>query len=273
MKEPASLQFKRASPTPAHWPIPAGGGVKSVEVAGRLLQALGTRGDPVALHELAALSGMPASKAHRYLVSLIKIGLVEQSVKDRRYALGRFAIELGAIASRLSDPLSESIETTKRLRERIDETLTLSIWSATGPIVLHVEESSRPIVMTMRRGTVLPLLTTATGVVFCATLPLAQTDSLIQHDLSSSNSPRPIVASQKELDLLLAKVRTQGYALNSGHLLPDVIALAAPIYDRFGGLTAVLAVFGREGRIDPSRDPTVLKALLEATQSALTLHR
>jgi DNA-binding IclR family transcriptional regulator len=248
-------------------------GVKSVEVAGRLLRAFVSQTTHVSLNEIARLAGMSPSKAHRYLASLIKIGLVDQSLKDRRYGLGRFSIELGAVASRLSDPVSDAMDRLRYLSEELDETLTLAIWSGSGPLVIEVEESSRPIVMTMKRGTVLPLLSTATGLVFCSFLPAPQIETLVTGELDQAPASNPIATGKDELQVLTARVREQGYALNAGHLLPDIMALAAPIFDRSKAVVAVLAAFGRDSRIDPARNPSALAALLRATTTPLTALR
>ena len=54
------------------------------------------------------------------------------------------------------------------LRDRFDETMVLSVWGTQGPMIVHVEESSQPIIMTMRVGAVLPVLQTASGLAFAA---------------------------------------------------------------------------------------------------------
>jgi len=266
MSTPRKARRSRAHQLPRTAPLPASSGIKSVEIVGRILRALAMHASAVSLKELARTSGMSAPKIHRYLVSLVRIGLVQQSSDDRSYALGPFALEVGAAAARSSEPLQDAMSRLRRLRDLIDETIVLSVWSPHGPIILEVEESTRPIVMTMKRGTVLPVLSTATGIVFCAQLPRFHTNSLIKRELSGKLDNNPIVKNMKELDELLAGVRQQGYALNSGHLLPDIIALAAPTFDLTGSFTAVLGVIGREDRIDPRSDDKVLKALLSVTR-------
>ena len=262
MKPHRKTQQAPANQKPRLKRLPPSAGIKSVEIVGRILRALATQAKAASLKELARSSGLSPPKIHRYLASLVRIGLVRQSEDDRSYALGPFALELGAAAARSSDPLQGAIGRLRRLRDLIDETIVLSVWSPHGPIILEVEESTRPIVMTMKRGTVLPVLSTATGIVFCAQLPRFHASALIERELSGHVQNNPIVKSMKQLEELLASVREQGYALNSGHLLPDIIALAAPVFDLTGSLTAVLGVIGREHRIDPRFDGSVLKALL-----------
>jgi DNA-binding IclR family transcriptional regulator len=148
----------------------------------------------------------------------------------------------------------------------VDETIALVIWTSGGPLVFEVSESSRPIVLTMKRGTLMPVLSTAAGIIFCAFLPAFQTMSLVELELTSMCDKNPIVRNKEELEAVLITVRQDGYALNRGHLLSDVLALAAPVYGYDRKVSASLVIFGREDRIAPERNPRPLKALLESTR-------
>src|SRR3546814_5120858 len=59
-------------------------GVQSIEVGWQLLEALTHSNGPLHLGELANGARMATSKARRYLVSLLRCGLVEQSVTTGR---------------------------------------------------------------------------------------------------------------------------------------------------------------------------------------------
>lgn len=67
-------------------------GVQSLEVGMSLLKAMVAGQQAMMLKDIAAAADMPASKAHRYLVSLIRSGLVEQDPLSSRYTLGPFAL-------------------------------------------------------------------------------------------------------------------------------------------------------------------------------------
>src|SRR5712672_3565887 len=64
------------------------GGVNSVEVAGILLRAISEAAGPARLADIARATGMPTAKAHRYIVSLIRAGLVERDPNSGHYDLG-----------------------------------------------------------------------------------------------------------------------------------------------------------------------------------------
>ena len=70
-------------------------GVQSFEVGAGVFRAV-VRGQPLmTLKDIAAAAEMPPSKAHRYLVSLIRTGLIEQDPMTSRYKLGPFALDIG----------------------------------------------------------------------------------------------------------------------------------------------------------------------------------
>ena len=133
-------------------------GVRSVEVGLRLVKLLAERAQPLALKELAAGTGMPAAKAHRYLVSLIRAGLAEQDRESGRYRLGPLALDFGLSALRQLDVLKFGGEALAELRAAIDETVMLAVWGNKGPVVARWEESSHPVATNVRAGWVMPLV-------------------------------------------------------------------------------------------------------------------
>src|SRR5262245_24915117 len=143
-------------------------GVKAVEVACRLLEHLAQTETHVALRELAVASRMSPGKAHRYLASFVASGLARQDPATRRYGLGPLATRLGLAALNAYQPIRDSIALQHKLRDRLDETMVLSVWGAHGPMIVNVVESSQPIIITMRVGAALPILQTASGLVFAA---------------------------------------------------------------------------------------------------------
>ena len=60
-------------------------GIQSVEVSASLLRALAENAGPMTLTSLAKLARMSLSKAHKYLASFIRIGLVRQDNATGRY--------------------------------------------------------------------------------------------------------------------------------------------------------------------------------------------
>ena len=108
---------------------PNRGGVQSVEVAGSILQALIQSDGAMKLAEIASAVSMPSAKAHRYLVSLIRAGLVQQSKETSKYDLGPIAFQLGIKGFARFEPLKLAEQMLQELVEMVGETAALAVWT------------------------------------------------------------------------------------------------------------------------------------------------
>lgn len=221
-------------------------GVQSVEIGMAVLAALAARPRPAGLSELAGATDMAPAKAHRYLVSLIRAGMVERSAGSGKYRLGEAALHVGLAALAGLDVMGFAGEALVGLRDEIDETVLLAVWGNRGPAVVRWEEASRPVTTNVRAGSVMPLLNSSTGRAFAAFLPEVLT--------------RPYVAEESRRDPalaidfteILAETRAHGLARVEGELLPGIAALSAPVFDHQGEVAAVLTALGPQGSFDSS---------------------
>ena len=129
--------------------------VQSVEVGGRLLIALGQHAAPMSLKDLAAAAELPASRAHPYLVSFGRLGLIEQDGTSGRYALGPAALQLGLACLHQLDPIKAAGPVAEALSQAIDQTVAIAVWANFGPTIVRVIEGSQPLHVNMRAGTVM----------------------------------------------------------------------------------------------------------------------
>lgn len=233
-------------------------GVQSVEVGMRLMRVLAAHPPLATLKELAAAAAMPAAKAHRYLVSLIRAGMVEQDHETARYRLGPAALEVGLAALAGLDVLRFGGETLAALRAEIDETVMLAVWGNRGPTVVRWEDSSRPLTVNVRPGFVMPLLTSSTGRTFTAFLPERQTRGMIAAELAGN----PDLAGRWRETI--AATRAHGLGRVDGDLLHGVSALSAPIFNHQDEIIAVLSAVGPQGIFDNSWDGPTAAALRAA---------
>ena len=89
---------------------------------------------------------MTASKAHKYLVSFARGGLVSQSTETGRYDLGPLAIEMGFASLRRLNVVEFAQDTLNELRDALDLTAVLTIWSNRGPTIIRRADNSREVV-------------------------------------------------------------------------------------------------------------------------------
>ena len=116
-------------------------GVNSVEVAGLILQSLADAPGSARLADLARATGMPSGKVHRYLVSLIRSGLVEQDPGTSRYDLGPLVLRAGVVALSRSDALKRAERMLEAIVARTGETAAAAVWGSHGPTLVRLVEA------------------------------------------------------------------------------------------------------------------------------------
>lgn len=232
-------------------------GVQSVETGIAVLRALAAAREALSLKAAAERSGLAPAKAHRYLVSLIRAGMVEQDPLSGRYRLGQGAVEVGLSAIAGLDVMEFAEPALAALRAELDETVLLAVWGNHGPVVVRWADAGRPVTTNIRTGSVMPLVSSATGRAFTAFLPESQTRDMIAAELA--RAPRLEKAWRKAL----AETREHGMSRVDGDLLPGVSAFAAPVFDAGGETVAVIAVLGRQSEFDSGWDGVNARALRE----------
>lgn len=230
-------------------------GIQSVEVAGKILRALIDGGRPLPLKDLAHLARMHPGKVHRYLVSLTRTELVSQDDSSGHYGVGPMAIALGLSGLRNVNVVRAATAVMPSLRDEINETVLLSIWSPQGPVVFALEESSRPVSMNIRVGSILPILSTATGRVFAAFMPGEMTASLVEAE--QRRSPR--FRDPK----IIEDAREHGFAAVEGTAVPGISAVSVPVFDHNDKIAGVIGALGRTEEVDAAPEGKVTKALLK----------
>ncbi len=238
-------------------------GIQSVEVAASILESMARAPGPVQLKDLADSVGMAPAKAHRYLVSLSRSGLVEQEASSGRYGIGPLALTLGLAALGQIDVVRLASEALPDLRDRIGETSVLAIWGDRGPTVIRFEESRHPVTINVRVGSDVPVLLTALGKALAAYPPFDGIDELVDAERLELVHGGAAEWTPAHVNRALAEVRARGVARVDGDLLPGVAALAAPVRDRQGRAAAAIGAIGRAAAFDSDWDGPVATALKE----------
>jgi DNA-binding IclR family transcriptional regulator len=239
-------------------------GIQSIEVGGQLLRALAHHGRPMALKDLAREAGMSAAKAHPYLVSFGKLGLIAQDEGSGRYGLGPLAMQLGLISLQQFDPVRLATPVIAGLAQTLGLTVAIAVWGNRGATMVRIEEAPSAVHVNMRHGTVMSLRGTASGLLFAAYLPPAQVlDALANETQATSPEPQCIDAA---LAAQLAEIREHGLSRAVDALVPGVSAMAAPVFDERGEIVLSLTAIGPSAMFDPALDGAVARTLRAAAQ-------
>lgn len=229
-------------------------GIQSIEVGGQLLLALGAHGRPMPLRDLARAANMAPGKAHPYLVSYGKLGLVTQEPATGFYWLGPTAIQLGLVSLRMLNPVREATPYAEDLARTTGHSVALSVWGNQGPTIVFLFDAIYPLHVNLRTGTVMALADTATGRLYAAFLP----ERLIEESLlDDSRRLGPDIArptDRQQLQKMLADVRKHGVSRSVDNPTPGVCSFAAPVFDYSGNMVLGITLMGRSSAFDSSWD-------------------
>ncbi|TCT06286.1 IclR family transcriptional regulator [Paralcaligenes ureilyticus] len=244
--------------------------IQSVETGFPLLAGLVDAGVPLTLRDLATRAGMTSAKAHPYLVSFVRVGLVQQNRATGQYELGPFALQMGLVSLQRLDPVRIALPYVDQLASQIGHTLAIAVLGSHGPTMIHICEASYPVHVNMRKGTVMSMLHTATGHVFAAWLP----PKIAQHYIEREAGDTAVVTSigqhqpsAEAMKTLLADIRAHGLARALGNPLPGIDAFSIPVFDHSGNIALALTCLGPSTLFDSRWESPIAHSLKECADA------
>ena len=247
-------------------------GIQSIEVGGQLLRALVHHGRPMALKDLAREAEMSAAKAHPYMVSFGRLGLIEQDRTTGHYLLGPLALQLGLISLQQANPVHIATPLIAELAQQIGHTVAIAVWGDRGATIVRIAESPAPLHVNMRHGTVFSLTNTASGRLFGAYLDPEVVRGLLEQERQREQKG-PAVPPQRGMppvqplpgwpafEAQLHEVRAHGLSRSEGEILPGISAMSAPVFDSSGAIVLAVTAIGPAAIFDTRWDGEIAVAL------------
>jgi DNA-binding IclR family transcriptional regulator len=244
-------------------------GVDKVEVVGAILQAFINVPRPVRLKDLEEKTGIPSAKLHRYLVSMVRCGLVRRQEGGARYEFGLLTYRLGQAALHEHDLVSLLAPILQEYADQLagpdmGHAVGIGQWVGQGATIVRWFESNSPLTVRMKPGAMLDITGSASAKLLAAYLPRETTEPLVRRELQEKGKP-----SDKEVTRVYAEyasIRKRGLAHSLGARQTGLNALSAPLFERDGSVIAAITVLGMAPHFDASPDGRAAVRLLEVTR-------
>ncbi|MBW0148416.1 IclR family transcriptional regulator [Marinobacter arenosus] len=229
-------------------------GIGSLEIGLHILNYIASASRPPTLKELSGALDLSPSRAHKYLVSLLREGYINQ-VNQTQYTLGNSSLTLGISALRRINPIQLSYEAVDQLNEDTDKTVSVTVWNGSGPLVIKWLDSSQPISVNVRLGAELSTLNSAAGRIYLASLPDERRRQIIDRFYKQSATlpkHKGKDIPREQLGAHLEAVRKSGYCAFFSDYLPEINVLSMPVHDLNGSIVTVITLLGLERDTDIS---------------------
>lgn len=211
------------------------------------------------LRDLAVATGLTQPTAHRMLAALQSEGFVYQDPDLRTYGLGREAYVLGIAASRRRGIREIAEAGLQRIAVETGDTAYLSIRSGDDAVCVDRKTGDFPIkILTLEPGHRRPLGLGAGSLALLAFQEQSEIDDILGRYNTGQHPAYP------SLDVLrndIAETRENGYALNPGRIIPEMVGVAAPVMDDHGSISAALSVAAIRSRLSGENLTKVLEIL------------
>lgn len=241
--------------------------VQSVDRALDIMEYLSEQKRACGVTEISNSVGLHKSTVHRLLNTLMNRGYVEKDFDSDNYMVGKRVLMLGSSVLDRMDVRTVARPYIRRLSERVNEVVHLSILDGDEAVYIDKVESLRQgsVRMNSQIGKRVPLYCTAVGKILLSALKAEQVAELLtgkEMYKFTAHTIGSVGDYLKELD----KVRKAGYSTDEMEHEEGIRCIAAPIYDRKGKITASVSISGPIFHMTEERMPEIKSELLRTAE-------
>jgi IclR family pca regulon transcriptional regulator len=239
--------------------------VQSLDRGLAVIRAFGPDRERLSLSEVARATGLTRAAARRFLLTLVKLGYVRSD--GREFSLRPKVLELGyAYLSGLALP-DVAEPHLEDLSARLHESSSISVLD--GHYIVYVARVATKRIMTVAIsvGTRFPAYAASMGRVLLAGLPPEELERYLAEATFEAFTERTVTDPDR-LREIVAQVRRDGYSIIDQELEHGLRAIAVPIRDSSGTVTAAVNVSAHASRLTTDAMRTqLLPALLETAHN------
>jgi DNA-binding IclR family transcriptional regulator len=233
-------------------------GVRSVQLALDVLEAVAFSGEELGVTQLADRLKVTKGSVHRHLLTLVERGYLVQNPATTRYAIGA----KGRLLARLAPDadLARIAEGPMReLRDALGHSVVLSAATARGALVLNTVPGTSAIEIGVRPGSELSFHASAQGKILLAFSPRPQQERVLSRPLKRFTVHT--VVDPKRLEEEIARAARAGFAAAPEEAMLGINAVAAPVFDDKDACIGALALVGSIQFLPAEPDAATVSAL------------
>lgn len=242
--------------------------IQSVERAFKVLHCIAKYPKGISLTEISKEIALARTTTLRLLTTLEGINAVERLSDNKHYCIGEGITQLTAML-----PYNNQLPTLahpylQQLNMETGETVNLCVADGHETLYLDQINSNYHIQIQDWTGFRCPMHVVSGGKVLLAFAGGQKINRYLGQPLAKYTDKS--VTNPKRLREQLLVIKSQGYAITEDEFEPEMVALAAPITDSLGKVSAAIAIGGPRYRLDlknKSLKKNLIKQLLTTAKS------
>lgn len=233
-------------------------GIQTVEFAGEILQLVCSSSRSLSLSEIAEKMQLAPGSAYKYLLSLLRTGLLKRNENTLEFEPGPLSLRLGLAKINHDSLLKSAREFLSQLGDQYQVNIFASMWSkSNGPTVVFYKQAGGFFHIGFRLGIQLSLQHTASGRLFAAYL-----DRSFLEDFYPNLSD----VEQKELkstdfQSTLSQIKQQGYSHLVGSPTPGISSFSVPVVNDTGEFLMAITAFQSSENMTLEREQQLIFGL------------
>ena len=239
------------------------GGVRSLELALGVLEAVAVSEQELGVTQLAERLNVTKGSVHRHLQTFVEYGYLVQNPATSRYRIGPKSRLLARLAPD-SDLAQLADGAMRELRDALGHTVVLSTMTPRGALVLKTLAGSSPIEIGVRPGSELSFYASAQGKVLLAFSPRPVQERLLARSMPAFTAKT--IIDRDALEDELTAVMKRGYASAPEEVLLGINTVAAPIFDQDDACAGAVAIVGSIQHLPERPKTAAIAALRNASQ-------
>jgi DNA-binding IclR family transcriptional regulator len=210
------------------------------------------------------------STVHRYMTTLVALGMLEQDSLSRRYRVSLLPADIGAAALDASRVVQALDGQLVKLRRKTGYTVRLGVLVdrevLLAGVARSVGEGQGLLGVQLRRGASLPAHATALGKVLLSELDAKQLREMLASTTLAKLTPKTIT-SKRAFSAEVAEAKEQGFALEQEEAEQETVGIAVPVLDSTGDQVAALGLVGHVPEVTAEELQRSLATLKDAADA------
>lgn len=226
--------------------------MKTVEKTLDILEVFLGQRDEIGIVELAKLSGLNISAAHRIASTLVNRGYLNQRQKGERYSLSPKLLQFSSIIRKRMRTRDVALPFLHKLNKVIDETVNLAILDADEAVFIESVESSHYLRTFPQVGAGEPLHCTGVGKIFLAHMREKELERFLNSKGLAYHTENTITDFSK-LKQELSIIRREGTAIDNEEFETGIKCIASPVKDGNGNVVVAIGISVPSARLNSER--------------------